>query len=85
MEEEPSEGSSLSASKNLVATAHVRMCDIQNFTPAHMVEASHACEAAATIRFLVAVVIGLEGAGLGKAHVLGLIVAQFGQMRIKGR
>ena len=84
MEEEPSEGSSLSASKNLVATAHVRMCDIQNFTPAHMVEASHACEAAATIR-LVAVVIGLEGAGLGKAHVLGLIVAQFGQMRIKGR
>ena len=60
-----------------------------DFTPAHMVEASHAyashaCEAAATIR-LVAVVIGLEGAGLGKAHVLGLIVAQFGQMRIKGR
>ena len=46
--------------------------------------ASHACEAAATIR-LVAVVIGLEGAGLGKAHVLGLIVAQLGQMRIKGR
>ena len=51
MEEEPSEGSSLSASENLVATAHVRMCDIQNFTPAHMVEASHACEVAATIRF----------------------------------
>ena len=49
-----------------------------------MVEASHTCEAAATIR-LVAVVVGLEGAGLGKAHVLGLIVAQLGQMRIKGR
>ena len=49
-----------------------------------MVEASHACEAAATIR-LVAVVVWLEGAGLGKTHVLGLIVAQLGQMRIKGR
>ena len=61
------------------------MCECATFfTPAHMVEASHACEATATIR-LVAVVVGLEGTGLGKAHVLGLIVAQLGQMRIKGR
>jgi len=61
--------------------ANVRHSDV---TPAHMVEAPHACEAAATVR-LVAVVVGLEGAGLGKTHVLCLIVAQLGQMRIKGR
>lgn len=80
MEEEPSEGSSLSASENFCSyhtCANVRHSD---FTPAHIVEAPHACEAA-----LVAVVVGLEGTGLGETHVLGLIVAQLGQMRIKGR
>lgn len=84
MEEEPSEGSSLSASENLVATAHVRMCDIQISHP-HTWLRHRTRARRLQLLGLVAVVVGLEGAGLGKAHVLGLIVAQLGQMRIKGR
>lgn len=36
------------------------------------------------VRTSVAIVIGLEGAGLGEAHILGLLVAQLGQVRLEG-
>lgn len=35
--------------------------------------------------FLVSVVVGFEGAGLGESHVLGLIVSQLGEVGVEGR
>ena len=34
---------------------------------------------------LVSVVVGLKGPGLVEAHILGLIVAKFGEVRVESR
>lgn len=42
------------------------------------------CQLAPPQRFLVSVVVGLEGPRLAEPHVLGLVVGQLGEVRVEG-